>query len=393
MKLRYYNNDDYKTLLIFLPERLDNLNIPEIEKAIFEIIESNDFEKIIIEASELNYISSIGIRLLIKLAKKEKNLEVVRVTPDIMNLFTRVGLDTIIPIFSSDKVIYAKGLKVIYETEKFTIYELEKGKALKVVKNNNERNNAINEKNFLKRAFLLGVPTLVPYDYVRTLNGKYGVVYEMPKATSFETLLNEGKDENNLVSEFVENLKAIHSIEVPESIKLYKPYKTSLKILEENEIINNEEKEKLIEFYKKLAPKKGFLHNDLDFRNIIKTKDGENLFIHITGFVAGHPIYDFANLYSNYYLFPEGNLEKYNSIFKLEPSKAKKLIKEVLKSYYELNDEELEKLLKLLRIISIIRYLNDISLISESNAIKLKNEVFKILEDNDINLAFEYINK
>lgn len=390
MKLRHYRSDDKNKILIFLPERIDNLNITELEENISQLLEESDAENIILEASELNYLSSIGIRMLLKLRSSGKHVEIIRVRPEIKDTLVQVGINEVIPVFSEDKVVFTRNLKVLKERNDFIVYLLEKDKALKVAKNDRHKDDILKEKNSIREAFLLGIPTLIPYDYVRTTDGRYGLIYELPEAKSFETLITENpEDEESLIKTFVDKTREIHQIEIPRSPHSVSQKEGQLEPLVKKNILNKEEEEKIRSFFDYIPDSDHFLHTHLDFKNIIETTEKDILFTHIIKLATGHPVLDLYRLYYTYYLLPEYDMNLYTKVSDLPVEKGKDLTDKVIREYFQIEtQEELDKIYKQLRIIALIAYLEkvnrNIDKRDEALNEKIKKELFEDLENVEL---------
>ena len=65
----------------FLIEKIDSNNAQDFEKDVFSAYEKNgDLE---LDARNLKYISSAGLRVILKLKKRQNNLEITHVSNDI----------------------------------------------------------------------------------------------------------------------------------------------------------------------------------------------------------------------------------------------------------------------------------------------------------------------
>ena len=63
---------EYKTddrLTVFLKGRIDSTNAPAVEEEIMKIVAENAGLPIVVDCSELQYISSAGLRVIMKLKK------------------------------------------------------------------------------------------------------------------------------------------------------------------------------------------------------------------------------------------------------------------------------------------------------------------------------------
>ena len=85
-------------LTIVLPERIDTLNAAEAEAEIEKIRAEGDEEKIIFDAENLNYISSAGLRVIIKVVKQGKNVTVKNVSPEVYDIFSVSGFTNFITV-------------------------------------------------------------------------------------------------------------------------------------------------------------------------------------------------------------------------------------------------------------------------------------------------------
>ena len=89
---------DNSTVLKF-DGRLDTLTAPEFEQVINSEVEV--FEKLVLDFSGVDYISSAGLRVLLGAQKKmnaQGSMELVNVNKDIMGIFEMTGFADILVI-------------------------------------------------------------------------------------------------------------------------------------------------------------------------------------------------------------------------------------------------------------------------------------------------------
>lgn len=90
-----------KETVISLSGQLDTLTSVEFEKVVSEILKGNA-EKVVLDGSELTYISSAGLRLLLTLQKGMKNkngcFHLKNIRPEIMEIFNLTGFSSILTI-------------------------------------------------------------------------------------------------------------------------------------------------------------------------------------------------------------------------------------------------------------------------------------------------------
>ena len=85
-------------LTIKLPERIDTNNSADVGEKIDEIIHEREVISLVLDADELNYISSAGLRLILKLVKTIRNVRMINVSSDVFDIFELSGFSNIISI-------------------------------------------------------------------------------------------------------------------------------------------------------------------------------------------------------------------------------------------------------------------------------------------------------
>jgi len=77
---------------ICLDGRVDSTNAADFERELLEAAAGASGEDIILDAEELEYISSSGLRGLMKLRKQTgRSMSIVNVSPDIYEIFDTTG--------------------------------------------------------------------------------------------------------------------------------------------------------------------------------------------------------------------------------------------------------------------------------------------------------------
>lgn len=89
-------------LTIKLPQKIDATNAADAEAEIDGIRNQHDAEKIILDASDMEYISSAGLRVIIKLVKREKSVVVSNVSPVVYDIFAVSGFTNFITVERAD---------------------------------------------------------------------------------------------------------------------------------------------------------------------------------------------------------------------------------------------------------------------------------------------------
>lgn len=98
--MAFQNKTEYngKELTLTLSGRLDTLSAAELENEVHKILET-PFESLIVEISELDYISSSGLRCFVKLYKGCKGsgaeMTITGMQPSIREIFDLTGFSKI----------------------------------------------------------------------------------------------------------------------------------------------------------------------------------------------------------------------------------------------------------------------------------------------------------
>ena len=79
----YENN----ILTVKLCKRVDSSNAPDVEKKIMGLIEKNNAKNVVIDCENTDYISSAGLRIVLKLKKITEEYKVVNTSPELYDRY------------------------------------------------------------------------------------------------------------------------------------------------------------------------------------------------------------------------------------------------------------------------------------------------------------------
>ena len=286
------------TLTIFLEGRIDTGNAAQTEKEIFDAVGGRT-DDIIIDAEKLEYISSAGLRVLMKLRKSiNKPLPVINVSRDVYDIFETTGFTELLDVRKALRKVSTEGMKLIGSGFTGDVYRMDEETVIKVFRPTISFDMVISKENQKARnAFVAGVPTAIPYDIVR-VGDCYGTVYEMLDAKDLVSVMAEDKEHIDLhIADFAKLVKSIHGVKVDpakfgsvkyESIGAL-PYLAS--------VLTDEEMKKLKALYESIPDRDTFIHGDCHTGNVM-VRDGEMMFIDLGTAGTGHPIFDMGSMYS-----------------------------------------------------------------------------------------------
>ena len=79
-------------LTFYLEGELNSATSEETEEAIDAVIEKNEFNVLVIDLDKLTYMSSAGLRIMMKLRQKHNEMFLINVPDDVYDVFSMVGL-------------------------------------------------------------------------------------------------------------------------------------------------------------------------------------------------------------------------------------------------------------------------------------------------------------
>ncbi len=94
--MKYELNDS--VLTIFLEGELNSFSAEDVENEIDAIIKKSRYQSLVIDMAELRYISSAGIRIIVRLMQRNPEFSIANMPDSIYNVFSMVGLSEITKI-------------------------------------------------------------------------------------------------------------------------------------------------------------------------------------------------------------------------------------------------------------------------------------------------------
>ena len=152
-------------LTVQLEGRLDTVASRQFEEELDEIVANLSGRSLVLDAKDLTYISSMGLRILLKL-RRLVQYKLVNVTQDIYSVIEMVGFDKILDIERALRNIDVEGCEVIGRGINGTVYRLEGDLIAKIYNEKIPLEMITKEHDYAQAAFLSGVPTAISYDPV-----------------------------------------------------------------------------------------------------------------------------------------------------------------------------------------------------------------------------------
>ena len=292
-------------LTLFLSGHIDSANAPVVEKEVQESISAASPESLVFDCEKLEYISSAGLRVILRSKKSIPNTKLISVSNEVYDIFDMTGFTEMMEIQKAYRVLSVEGCEVIGQGANGKVYRIDPDTIVKVYLNPDALPEIHRERELARAAFVLGVPTAIPYDVVRIAGGGYGSVFELLNAKSFAKLLITGeKTVDEIAAMSVDLLKIIHSTVVkPGSMpdmkavaldwaEFLKPY------------LPEAEYEKLHALIADVPDDLHMMHGDYHIKNVM-LQNGETLLIDMDTLCHGHPVFELASMFNAYQGYSE----------------------------------------------------------------------------------------
>ena len=284
-------------LILSLTGRIDTNNAAGTEQEITEILSSHQGMTPAFDAKDLTYISSAGLRVLMKIRKQAgAAIEVFDVPPEVYDIFETTGFTELLSVTKKLRELSIDGCEKIGEGANGAVYRIDDETIIKVFAPGVPMKTVQEERDFARAAFVAGVPTAIAYDVVK-VGDAYGAVYEMLRAKTLSTVIMEDTDR---AEEFGRRmgtlLKEMH--QTPADTKklnnMLEVYKDRARRM--GKYLNPQEHEMLLRIYDALDERTTLVHGDYHCKNIMYMND-ELIFIDMGDVGYGHPLLDLGGTY------------------------------------------------------------------------------------------------
>ena len=303
MKMHIENS----SLTVSLEGRIDSTNAQAVETELFQAVNDHPGTGLTIDADRLEYISSAGLRVLMKLRRETgKPLPVINVSPEVYEIFDVTGFTELLEVKKRLRVISVGGCRILGSGANGTVYRLTEDEVVKVFRSGITLEQIEAEREAARRAFLLGVPCAIAFDTVR-VGESYGTVYEMLDAATVSERIQENPGRlEDLAAACAKLLRKMHDIQVPEGQMPHSAQYTHMTVDSVAEDFTSEEVQMMHALYDSIPQMNRFIHNDYHPKNIMESK-GELMLIDLGDASAGNPVIDLIHSYMVFRLIGSGH--------------------------------------------------------------------------------------
>ena len=297
MNSSYYDG----ILKIELPERVDANNANQIEQDLFLVPNLKNAQEIIIDADNLNYISSLGLRVILKFQKKFKNvpISVINVSGNIYNIFDDTGFTSFLNVKKKLRFVDVNAFQLLGVGMYGAVYRINEEQILKVFHGINSENAIQPIIKTIRAAFIHDIPTIIPFEIVRTEKG-IGMILELLNSEMMSTLMKNNPEKlGKYVGDMVTLSKSLANTQFEEgTLRSYNEMLMS-KLDNAEKFLLPEEIATIKKYIDSVPQRNTAVHGDFHARNIM-VMDEKPILIDMDEFSLGHPVWDIGNLHCIY---------------------------------------------------------------------------------------------
>ena len=330
---------DKDILYIAIEGRIDATNAAEAEEKIFGIRNENSCKHTVIDADKLEYISSAGLRVILRLRKEEPKLAIINVAADVYDVFDMTGFTDMVTVEKAYQRMSVEGCEFIAKGANGAVYRYDDETILKTYYAKDALPEIKQERENARKAFVLGINTAIPYGIVRVGDG-YGTVTELLNAVSVTKLIRNNPDDMSEAAKYyIDMLKSIHAIEVEDG-EVPDMKKTALDWADfvANHIPEDQGK-KLRAMIEAVPKRNTLMHGDYHTNNIM-VQNGEPLLIDMDTLCMGHPVFELGSMFNAFIGYSELDHAVTERFFGYTHESAEKFWNMSLKMYLGTDDED-----------------------------------------------------
>ena len=332
-------------LTIFLEGNVDTNNAEQVGADIDLIRSKNPDGALILDLENLKYISSAGLRQILRLKKKEKDYKLINCSSEIYDIFDMTGFAEMMDIEKAYRKMSVDGCEVIGEGSNGVVYRLNPDTIIKVYKNADALDDIKRERELAKTALVLGINTAIPFDVVK-VGDMFGSVFELLSAKSITKLmLAEPDNKDKYIKIFTDMLKDIHNTPVKPGTLPDMKEKAISWVEWLQPYLPAETYNKLHKLVDDVPHIDNMLHGDYHTNNV-HYANGESILIDMDTLSVGHPIFEFASIYLAYVGYGEVDHNKVTDFIKMDWDTAGYVWNKLVDLYFEDKDEAFKESVK-----------------------------------------------
>ena len=338
--------------------RIDSNNAADFLQQLTEEIKDLDGQTLEINMRDVEYVSSAGLRVFIKLKKDGTDLRLTEVSPDVYEIFNVTGFTELFDIRKAYRTMSVDGCEVIGKGFSGTIYRIDEDTIVKVYESPDSIPMIENEKRRAKQAFVAGIPTAISFDIVK-VGDKYGSVFELLKARTLnDIIIEEPERADEIISYFVDFVKLVHGTEMPHGSLPYAAHRYIMYLDSIRHYLTEEQYETLKGFFERFPENDHVVHGDFHMKNTMLVDD-EPMIIDMDTLSAGDPIFDIAGMYVTYMEFKEDEPGNSMDFLGISDEMSEKIWNGIMDNYFADATDEIKRVISdRIRLVAAVRFLH-----------------------------------
>ncbi len=318
-------------------------------------------KELVIDARNLSYVSSAGLRVLLHFArKKDKKLLICNVGQELYDIFHVTGFTELLNIKRKMRSISIEGCEVIGRGAVGTVYRIDAETIVKVFAPSTRLEDISAEQEKARKAFVKGIPTAIPYDIVQ-VGEQYGAVFELLDAHNLNDIYRQNPENSDaLISRHVALMHQVHAAEalpgeLPAARDVFLRYVEEL-----SGTIPAETAEKIRQLLQRMPDDLHIVHGDLQMKNVMLNRD-EMILIDMDTLCTGNPVFDLQALYVAYQSFNEDQEDNGMQFLGIPNAQCDIIWKQLAEHYFEgFSPEKIRQMEDRIRVLACVRFLDRI---------------------------------
>ena len=294
---------------------------------------------LVLDAGELEYISSAGLRVVMRLVKAEGNLVIENASPEVYDVFEMTGLTELLDVIRALREISLEGATLLGRGGNGEVWRLDAETVAKVYNEGCSLDKIEAENRQATAAFTSGLPCAIAFDTVAVGN-RYGIVFELLDAHTVGNVVHEDPSRiPEMGRKMGELLRELHSTHESMGVlpTINEKMAGWIDYLEEH-YLSGEDADLLREVISAVPVADTLLHLDFHEGNVM-CQDGELVLIDLDDVCSGNPLFDLINHFTGHVLASETSPDAIRLSMGMDTDEVLAMYRQTLKTYFDTEDD------------------------------------------------------
>ena len=145
-------------LIITLTGKIDSSNAPQIESELRALREEHPCESIELDCGQLEYSTSAGLRVILRLKQEVDDTVLTNVQPELYSIFDMTGFTEMMEVHKAYRVISVEGCEVIGRGANGKVYRIDPDTIVKVYLDADALPEIQRARELSRMTFVAGIP-------------------------------------------------------------------------------------------------------------------------------------------------------------------------------------------------------------------------------------------